>query len=71
MDDTRMNEDVKSSSDANKDEFKSPGLLREFYDFLMWNKNWILVPMVIVLLLLAILIVIGSTTAAPFIYTVF
>jgi hypothetical protein len=48
-----------------------PGLLREFWDFLRYNKKWWLTPIVIVLLLVAALIALGSSAAAPFIYTLF
>jgi hypothetical protein len=48
-----------------------PGLLREFCDFLRYNKKWWLTPIIVVLLLVAVMIVLGSTAAAPFIYTLF
>lgn len=50
---------------------RSPGLLRELVDFLRDNKKWWLVPIVAVLLIVALLIALGSTGAAPFIYTLF
>jgi hypothetical protein len=49
----------------------SPGFLREFWDFLKHNKKWWLTPILIVLLLLGALVVLGGSTAAPFIYTLF
>jgi len=52
-------------------EEKSPGLLAEFYDFLLHNKKWWLAPIIIVLLLLGLIAVIGGTGAAPFIYALF
>ncbi|MCU0958910.1 MAG: DUF5989 family protein [Pirellulaceae bacterium] len=48
-----------------------PGLLRELLEFLIHEKKWWLIPIVIVLLALGLLVVLGSTGAAPFIYTVF
>ena len=48
-----------------------PGLLREFLSFLVHNKKWWLLPILIVLLLMGILIVLSATPAAPFIYPVF
>jgi hypothetical protein len=50
---------------------RSPGIVREFADFLMQSKKWWLAPIVIVLLLVGVVIVLGSTSAAPFIYTLF
>jgi hypothetical protein len=52
-------------------EASQPGLLREFWDFLMHNKKWWLAPIVIILLLFGLLIVLAGTGAAPFIYTLF
>jgi hypothetical protein len=48
-----------------------PGLLREFWDFLMTNKKWWLLPILVALLLLGLLAILGGTGLAPFIYTVF
>jgi hypothetical protein len=52
-------------------EQKSRGLLVEYKDFLLHNKKWWLIPIVVALLLVGILVVLGSTAAAPFIYTLF
>ena len=52
-------------------EQKSHGLLAEYKDFLLHNKKWWLIPIVVALLLVGILVVLGSTAAAPFIYTLF
>jgi hypothetical protein len=46
-----------------------PGLVREFWDFLRYNKKWWLLPILIVLLLFGIMIALSGTGAAPFIYT--
>ncbi|MDP3214432.1 MAG: DUF5989 family protein [Deltaproteobacteria bacterium] len=46
-------------------------LLRDLLGFVMANKKWWLIPMMLVTLLLVALVVLGSTPAAPFIYTVF
>lgn len=50
---------------------RQPSLFREFLEFLIHEKKWWLIPIVIVLLALGLLVVLGSTGAAPFIYTVF
>ena len=50
---------------------KNPSFLAELVLFLRENKKWWLVPIVVVLLLVGILVVLGGTSAAPFIYTLF
>jgi uncharacterized protein DUF5989 len=47
------------------------GLAREFCAYLMHTKKWWITPIVLMLLVLAGLIILGSTGAAPFIYTLF
>ncbi|MBI3507686.1 MAG: hypothetical protein HY059_22860 [Proteobacteria bacterium] len=46
-------------------------LIREFAGFLMENKKWWLIPLVLVLLGLAGLIFLSGTAVAPFVYTLF
>ena len=50
---------------------ESPGFLSEYWDFLKNNKKWWLTPIIVTLLLLGALVVLGGSTAAPFIYTLF
>jgi hypothetical protein len=50
---------------------KRKNILSELVAFLMHNKAYWLVPILIVLLLMAILLIFGGTSAAPFIYTLF
>ena len=47
-----------------------PGIVAEFWDFLIHNKKWWITPIVLVLLLFGILIMLGGTSFAPFIYTI-
>jgi hypothetical protein len=47
------------------------GPVRELYEFLRFNKKWWLVPIIAVLLFVGALIALGSTAAAPFVYTLF
>jgi hypothetical protein len=47
------------------------GILREFLDFLRYNKAWWLTPIIIVLLMVGGLMFLAATGAAPFIYTLF
>lgn len=49
----------------------NPGFFSELGQFMRENRKWWLVPVVVVLLLLGALIVLGGTSAAPFIYTLF
>ena len=48
-----------------------PGLIREFWDFLRFNKAWWLTPIIVVLLLVGVLVGLASTGVAPFIYAIF
>jgi hypothetical protein len=50
---------------------KPPSLFAEFRDFIFENKKWWLVPIMLALSLVGLLVVLGSTGAAPFIYTLF
>jgi hypothetical protein len=50
---------------------RKDGFLREFWDFLRYNKKWWLIPIVAVMLILGVLMLLSSTGAAPFIYTLF
>ena len=47
------------------------GVVREFILMLRHNKKWWLLPILVVLLLLGILVILGGTSLAPFIYTLF
>ncbi len=48
-----------------------PGLLRELFHFLRYNKKWWLIPIVLALLVLGFLIVVSGTGLAPYIYVIF
>ncbi len=50
---------------------KQGSLLSEFLSFLGENKKFWLLPIIIVMLALAGLLVLTSTSLAPFIYTLF
>lgn len=52
-------------------EQKSPGIAAEFLDFILHNKKWWLIPIIVVLLLLGLIALLSGTGAAPFIYTLF
>jgi hypothetical protein len=50
-------------------EGKQLSLSQEFWLFILENKKWWLIPILLVLGLVGLLVVFGSTGAAPFIYT--
>ncbi len=50
---------------------RQPGLLREFWDFLRYNKKWWLLPILVTLVVLGVFVLLSSTAFAPFIYTLF
>lgn len=49
----------------------NPGFFKDLMSFLLENKKWWLIPIVVVLAFFGVLVVLGSTGAAPFIYTLF
>jgi hypothetical protein len=64
-------------TDTSKSEFerqaaaKRPSFLAEFSHFLMDNKKWWMIPILVVLGLIGILLIAGGSGVAPFIYTLF
>ncbi|MFK8111891.1 MAG: DUF5989 family protein [Rubripirellula sp.] len=48
-----------------------PGLLREFVDFLKYNKKWWLTPIMVVMALLVGAALLLPSPVAPFIYALF
>ena len=50
---------------------KRHNLVNDFWHFLRTNKKWWLTPILVVILLLGVLVLLGGTSAAPFIYTLF
>ena len=50
---------------------KRDSFLREFSQFLMTNKKWWMIPILVVLLLVGVLLIVGGSGVAPFIYTLF
>ena len=64
-------ESEKAQDFARQAEEAPPGLLAEFWDFLIHNKKWWLTPIILVILLMGIVIYLGGTAAAPFIYPLF
>lgn len=52
-------------------EEKETSFAGEIFAFLGHNKKWWLLPIIVVLLAFGVLVILGSTGAAPFIYTLF
>ena len=46
-------------------------LIGELFSWLLHNKKWWLLPILVVLLMLGALVVIGGSGIAPFLYTLF
>ena len=46
-------------------------LFREYLQFLSHNRKWWLLPVLAILLVVGALVLLSSTAAAPFIYTMF
>lgn len=69
----RQSPDTPSGADefARQSELPSASLVTQFWEFLRHSKKWWITPIVIVVLLVGIIVVLGSTAAAPFIYTIF
>ena len=70
-DDGRDAERQAAEDFASGAEQSDPGIVREFWDFLMCSKKWWLLPIIISLLVVGVLVMISGTAAAPFIYTLF
>lgn len=66
-----------SSSQPPVDDFSrqaseaQPSLAAEFLDFLVNNKAWWLTPIILVLMGVGLIVLLSSSAAAPFIYTMF
>ncbi|MFC1759359.1 DUF5989 family protein [Planctomycetota bacterium] len=65
------------ADEKNKSEFeklageKDLSIVQEFMQFIIENKAWWMVPILLVIGLVGLLVILSSTGAAPFIYTLF
>jgi hypothetical protein len=66
-----MSEKMSDNDFVQQAEAGSPGLMAEYWEFLKHNKKWWLTPILMTLLLLGLLVILGGSSAAPFIYTLF
>ena len=65
-----MHDEKKTAFEISAEE-KDTGLLREFIGMLKENKKYWLIPLLLILALFGVLVILGSSAAAPFIYTLF
>ena len=49
----------------------SPGIVREFVQFLVENKKWWLIPILVAVGLIALLVALSASPLAPLIYPIF
>jgi hypothetical protein len=63
--------DAKRGSFEQASQAAQGGIVGEFYQFLKQNKKFWVIPLLLVLFGMGALIALGSTAAAPFIYTLF
>ena len=72
-----MPQEQNSDSTDQASEFEQAGqekdlsIMQEFYLFIKENKKWWMLPIVLALGVMGLLVALGSTGAAPFIYTLF
>ncbi len=50
---------------------KRKSIILELFEFIKVHKTYWLAPIIVLLLLTGVLIILGSSQAAPFIYTLF
>lgn len=62
-------EQPKSFQEAGEE--KPVSLGREIVEMLKHNKKYWMIPIILVLLLFGVILILGATSAAPFIYTLF
>tara|TARA_Y100001934_G_scaffold150004_1_gene179982 strand:- start:2342 stop:2542 length:201 start_codon:yes stop_codon:yes gene_type:complete len=66
-----VNENKKISFKKITEENSQGGFLNQFYEMLMHNKKWRITPVALVLIFFGLLIILGGSSYAPFIYTLF
>jgi hypothetical protein len=72
MDDPSRDDNAEAGKEfARLAEKRSRGTFREFLGFMGHSKKWWLLPILFFVALIWILILVGGTSAAPFIYTLF
>lgn len=56
---------------ADQAKAKQGNIVTELFAFLRHSRKWWLAPLILLLALVGVLVVLGGTSAAPFIYTLF
>jgi len=54
---------------AREAEEQNDNILIEFWDFLLYNKKWWLIPIIVMLLFIGAIVFLSDTSIAPFLYT--
>ena len=69
----RARENGQANTFQQQAERAAPGLVSEFIDFVLHNKKWWMIPIVVSLLILGLMAFLMSNAGgvAPFIYTLF
>ena len=62
--------EIKNEFEKAGDE-RPPSLVQEFMQFIVENKKWWMIPILLSFGLIGLLVILSSTGAAPFIYTLF
>ncbi len=62
--------EIKSEFEEAGDE-RPPTLVQEFFQFIVENKKWWMIPILLSFGLVGLVVLLSSTGAAPFIYTLF
>jgi len=70
---TKLQNDAATTPHSFAEQYTRPrqGVVRELGHFLMATRKWWLIPVFVALAIAGFLIALGSTAAAPFIYTIF
>ena len=71
MNDQKRDPQISGEEFVKQASARSRGILGEMFGFLVQNKKWWLLPIIIFLLFAGTLIVLGGTSIAPLIYTLF
>lgn len=71
MTEEKKEENPQQAPEAPRQPARRPSLLSEFTAFLLDNKKWWMIPIVLAFLLLTLALVLTATPAAPFIYALF
>ena len=67
----RSDKKSKSETFEHLGQQRQASLFEEFFTFILVNKAWWLIPIVAVFAMVGVLLLLTSTGAAPFIYTLF